>query len=239
MGWGVEQDQSFEAMLEDRLNHELAAGTQDRYEILNFGVAGYSPIHVMYQLRRKVLAFEPSAILYLGHASDLERASRRWAVMIQRGRAPADAYLSELQRQSGLRADTQPNEARRRMKPYVNELLGWVYRSIVEDCRAQHVLPVFVYLETVIEPQEEWRAAERAEVLALARNAGFVILDLTGAYGGRPPSTLWVAENDSHANVLGNQLIAERLYRLIDARREELGLPAGNGVQQLGGAERP
>jgi hypothetical protein len=159
--------------------------------------------------------------------------------MVQRGRAPADAYLSELQRRSGLRADTQPNEARRRMKPYMNDLLGWVYRSIVEDCRARHVLPVFVYLETVTEPQEAWRPAERAEVLALARNAGFVILDLTGVYGGRPPSDLWIAENDGHANVLGNQLIAERLYRLILARREELGLAAGNGVQQLGGAEQP
>jgi alginate O-acetyltransferase complex protein AlgI len=234
MGSGVEQDESFEALLEERLNQELAADTQERYEILNFGVAGYSPIHMLYQLKRKVLAFEPDAVFYLGHASDLERASRQWAVMIQRGNAPSDAYLSEMQRRSGLRADTQPNEARRRMKPYVNELLGWVYRRFVDDCLERQILPVFVYLETVTEPLESWRAAERAEVLTLARNAGFVILDLTGAYEGRPPSDLWIAENDGHANVLGNQLIAERLYRLILARRDELRLPAGNAAQQIG-----
>jgi hypothetical protein len=234
MGSGVEQDKSFEAVLEERLNQDLPAGSRVRYEILNFGVAGYSPIHVMYQLERKVLAFEPEAVFYLGHSSDLERASRRWTVMIQRGNAPSDAYLSELQRQSGLRASTQPNEARRRMKPHMDELLGWVYRRIVKDCQDRHVLPVFVYLETVTEPLEVWKAADRTQVLTLARNAGFVVLDLTGVYEGRPPSDLWIAENDGHANVLGNQMIAERLYRLIQARREELGLPAGDAAHQIG-----
>ena len=233
MGSGVEQDQSFEAVLEERFNQELAAGSQVRYEILNFGVAGYSPIHVMYQLERKVLAFEPDAVFYLGHSNDLERASRRWAVMIQRGNAPSDAYLSELQRQTGLRRSTQANEARRRMKPYMDELLGWVYRRIVQDCLDKRVLPVFVYLETVTEPLEAWRAVDRTSVLTLARSAGFVVLDLTGVYEGRPPSDLWIAENDGHANALGNQLIAERLYRLILARRDELRLPPV-AAQQLG-----
>jgi D-alanyl-lipoteichoic acid acyltransferase DltB (MBOAT superfamily) len=234
MGSGVEQDKSFEAVLEERFNQDLAADSQVRYEILNFGVAGYSPFHVMYQLERKVLAFEPDAVFYLGHSSDLERASRRWAVMIQRGNAPSDAYLSELQRQTGLRRSTQANEARRRMKPYMDELLGWVYRRIVQDCMDRRVLPVFVYLETVTEPLEAWRAADRTAVLALARSAGFVVLDLTGVYEGHPPSDLWIAENDGHANVLGNQLIAKRLYRLILAQRDELRLPRGAAAQQFG-----
>ena len=240
MGSGVEQDESFEAVLEERLNQELAESTRVRYEILNFGVAGYSPFHMLYQLQRKVLAFEPDAIFYLGHASDLDRASRRWATMIQRGNAPATPYLADLQRQTGLRADTQPTEARRRMKPYTDELLGWVYREIVEDCRQRQVLPVYVYLETVTEPVETWRAADRAQVLSLAQHAGFVVLDLTGAYEGRPPSTLWIAENDGHANALGNRLIAERLYQLMLARRATLALPSGplanGGGPHVGGA---
>jgi hypothetical protein len=228
MGSGVEQNESFEALLEERLNRENAAeDTGTRYEVLNFGVAGYSPFHVLSQLKRKVFAFEPEAVLYLGHASDLDRASTRWATMVQRGIAPQDPYLTALLRQTGLRRDTKPNEARRRIRAYTDELLGWVYRQIVDDCRHRQIVPVFVYMETVTEPLQAWRAADRASVLALARDAGFLVLDLTGAYEGRPPADLWIRENDGHPNVLGNRLIAERLYALVQTRRRDLGLGDG------------
>jgi D-alanyl-lipoteichoic acid acyltransferase DltB (MBOAT superfamily) len=240
MGSGVEQNESFEAVLEERLNRENPAGTDTRYEILNFGVAGYSPFHVLSQLQRKVFSFEPQVVLYLGHASDLDRASTRWATMVRRNIAPQDSYLTELLRQTGLRSDTKPNEARRRIRAHTDELLGWVYRRIVDDCRHRQVLPVFVYMETVTELMQPWREADRALVLALARNAGFLVLDLTGAYNGRPPSDLWIRENDGHPNVLGNRLIAERLYALVQTRRRELGLGdaplADRDVQHLTGS---
>ena len=41
------------------------------FEILNFGVAGYSPLHMLYQLERKVFAFEPNMALFLGHVERL------------------------------------------------------------------------------------------------------------------------------------------------------------------------
>ena len=53
------------------------------------------------------------------------------------------------------------------------------------------------------------------------------VLDLTGVFEGRDPSTLWIAEGDGHANALGNRLMADRLYGLLQERRAELiiGLP--------------
>jgi lysophospholipase L1-like esterase len=32
----------------------------------------------------------------------------------------------------------------------------------------------------------------------------------------RPPSELWIAENDGHPNALGNRLIADRLQALLE-----------------------
>src|SRR5690606_22094583 len=98
-----------------------------------------------------------------------------------------------------------------------------LFRS--ERCRRRGVTPVFVYMQTITDLNEPWREAERAEVLAIAREAGFPVLDLTGAYGDHDATALWIAENDGHPNALGNQLLADRLYTLLHASRHELELP--------------
>ena len=216
MASGVENNESFEAVLEDRLNAQARTNAIRSYEVLNFGVAAYAPLHVMYQLPRKVFTFEPNALLYLGHASDTDRTSTQFVRMIRKGILPADdAYLQRLMARTGIRATTGPTEARRRLKPYTVELQQWVYSRIVTLCRGRGIRPIFVYLETVTEPLESWRAAERAEVLELARTAGFEIVDLTGVYQPYKPEDLWVIKNDGHANALGNRLIANRLYDLL------------------------
>ena len=42
MGNGVADGETFEALVEERLNREFATGPARRYEILNFGVDGYA-----------------------------------------------------------------------------------------------------------------------------------------------------------------------------------------------------
>ena len=117
-----------------------------------------------------------------------------------------------------------PNEARRRVKPFEGELLGWVYRQFVTKCRERGVTPVFVYMQKVTEPGETWSATEREQILALAADAGFPILDLSGVFHNRGKENLWIAENDAHPNALGSRLVADKLYELLRARGPELGL---------------
>jgi hypothetical protein len=191
---------------------------------LNFGVAGYSPLHMLYQLQKKALAFEPDMTIFLGHVSDRDRTSRQFTRMIQRGVVPAGSYLTELERRSGIGPDTRPTEARRRIRPYEAELLEWVYRQFVTASKARGAMPVFVYMETVTEPTESWRAPDREQVLELAHRSGFLVLDLTGAYRPHKPAELWIAENDGHPNALGSRLLAGRLYELMRQREQELRL---------------
>src|SRR5262249_51907405 len=44
MGWGVSDDETFENVVETRLNKERAGQPWSRYEILNFSVPNYSPL---------------------------------------------------------------------------------------------------------------------------------------------------------------------------------------------------
>ena len=224
MGSGVRDDEGFEVKLEERLNGQNGE-TPPPYEILNFGVAGYSPLHVMYQLERKVFAFEPTAILYLGHSGEVDSATQRWAAMIANEVEPGHPFLDDLARRTGVGPRTGSVEARRRLRPYRQELLAWIYRRIVDESRARGVQPVFMYMPTVMEATEAWRLADRSEVLAIAREAGFIVLDLSGAYEGHPFDTLWIRPNDGHPNALGNQLIADRLYERFQENAQQLGLP--------------
>ena len=224
MGSGVEADESFEALVEERLNRDLPPNSSTSFEILNFGVAGYSPLHVLYQLERKVFAFEPDMAMFLGHVTDLEATSRRWARMVRSRLLPSDPFHDDLLRRSGLTPEAGPNEARRRLKPFERELLGWVYRGFVTQCRERGITPVFVYMQKVTEPGEVWSATDRDQVLALAAEAGFPILDLSGVFRNRGKENLWIAENDAHPNALGSRLVADKLYELLRAREAELGL---------------
>ena len=224
MGSGVEAHESFEAVLEERLNHDLAPERSTSFEILNFGVAGYSPLHMLYQLERKVFAFEPHMAMFVGHVSDLEGTSRRWARMVRGGSLPPDPFHDDLLRRSGLTPQAGPNEARRRLKPFERELLGWVYRRFVTECRERGITPVFVYMQKVTEPGETWSAQERGQILALAAEAGFPVLNLSGVFHNRGRENLWIAENDAHPNALGSRLVADKLYELLRARGAELEL---------------
>jgi hypothetical protein len=226
MGSGVDASETFQSVLEDRLNREGTGTTH--YEVLNFGVAGYSPLHELYQLQRKVFQFEPNAVLYLAHASNVDSASSQFVRMVQKEIVSSDAYLRDLARRTGIRRGTGATEARRRIAPYANELQEWVYRRIVEQCRERGIVPIFVYMPLVTESTEPWRAGQRRNVLQLARDAGFRIIDLEGVYGAYKPSELWIMKDDSHANALGNRLIGNRLHDLLQQGDSQAlpGIPA-------------
>lgn len=60
-GWGVEQDQTFAKKLEDSLNR-ISQGSP-RFEVLNFGVPGYSTFQEVALFEERGLDFNPDAVL--------------------------------------------------------------------------------------------------------------------------------------------------------------------------------
>lgn len=60
MGAGVEQEDTFHSLLEDRLNRE---SPDIKYEFINFGVAGYTMKNKLAVLEHKVLEYDPDLVL--------------------------------------------------------------------------------------------------------------------------------------------------------------------------------
>jgi hypothetical protein len=220
MGEGVANGQTFEAVLETRLNQDRAGPP---VEILNFGVASYDPPQCFYALETKVLPLDPQVVIYFAHASDVADTVRYLVVRVRNRIALPYPELAARLAGLGLTAELPQLEAERRLRPHGPELLHYFYRRMAERCGRRGIAPIWAYLPKVDEASGE---AEAARLAALARRAGLLVLDLSGVYDRRDRRSLWVAEWDHHPNPAGHRLLADRLYRELErlAPLEPLGL---------------
>jgi len=228
MGTGVERDRTFEALLEQRLNAQNDGIEYDSVEILNFAVWAYRPIQQIKVLQEKVLPFKPNAVFYVEHPGDNRRLIVNLVEAIKQGIEPPYPYLRDVIKQAGIDSSTPEPIIRRRLKPFIDDMVAWLYRDLVRVCNEQGILPVYVSLPTV-NPDQELANIEPA------RAAGFKILDLKGVYDGHKWWDLMVSKWDAHPTAEGHRLVAERLY---DVMAEEGVIPVTKRVDADGKPEK-
>ncbi|HUF31394.1 MAG TPA: SGNH/GDSL hydrolase family protein [Gemmatimonadaceae bacterium] len=210
MGMGVGDGETFESLVENRLNAERGGSPFDQYEILNFAVPRYSVFQQLIILEsERVLSFDPDAVLLVGHAVDFLRLVDYLHVELIRGNDLGDDFLRSRVEAAGARGDMSNTEIHRVMKPYAPEVAGWALRRIGLLARDRGVRPIFVLIPM---PLDGVLMNDAPLLLQLARDAGFEVIDLSDVYEGRDEHELTVAEWDRHPNPEGHRLIAERLY---------------------------
>jgi D-alanyl-lipoteichoic acid acyltransferase DltB (MBOAT superfamily) len=242
VGWGVNDHETFEWVAERRLNQDAEPGAL-RVEILNFSVPSYSVPQQLVVLEQRVLDFQPDAAFLTFHPDDGNFAARHLGEMALLGRTIPFPFLREIVRRAGVRAvEPRPgskwpteseiskhrDEALKRLAPFRNEILGQSYRWLVQACKARGVRPIWVYVSTPgfpIEPEEH------ATHIRLARESGFTVLDLSGAYTGHDPRVLRLADWDRHPNPRGHQLLADALVEALRARDGVLARPPDRLVE--------
>ena len=65
-GWGVDQEHTFQRLLEERLNE----GDGPRFEVLNLGIPGHNSRHGLGMLRHYALALQPDVLIFSYGAND-------------------------------------------------------------------------------------------------------------------------------------------------------------------------
>ena len=128
-------------------------------------------------------------------------------------------YLTELARRAQIDAATEESVAIRRLTPLRNELIDWTYREFVERARTRGVVPVFIYLPWL---GEDPGLGLAIDVKRRATVAGFVVLDLAGAFGAEDTKMLRVAVWDTHPNARGHALLARKLYAEVRAHERDI-----------------
>src|SRR5262249_37554401 len=137
----------FESLLETRANEENAGnGPYAKYEVLNFAVGGYSVLQQLWLLEHKVVDFEPDAVLLASHFNDGESAIRHLASSIRAGVYIPYEYLHEMAAKAGVDRNTPAGIAEKRLQPYSQDILSWVYGRIAQECRKRGAHPIWVYV---------------------------------------------------------------------------------------------
>ena len=222
MAIGVERHQTFEALLEERLNREAAGAAAARYEILNFAFNNFSAFEHIHLLQSKVPAFEPDAVWYVGHPYEGKRLVRRIRELVQNpdpGVRRGYPWLDALARRADVNHETSEYLAERRLTRVAEEIVLNLFGTIVDLCRTHGMRPVYVHMPLTPESRNE---IDRTPYVELARRAGFATVDLTGVYDGYGRNQVWVAEWDAHPNQLGHRLVAERLHQLIQQEKHAI-----------------
>jgi len=223
MGWGVGDGQTFESLVEDRLNREWAGGPFEKYELLNMGVPGYQPPQQLVMLE-KALSFRPNAIFYIATGREITRAAAYLAEVTNKGIEIPYQELREIVLKAGVTPGMDEAEARKRLTPHASEILASVYRRLADETRRQGSVAVWVFLPQVREGS--WQE-ETPETLAIAEAAGFVVINQEDVYKGRKVDDIRLAEWDDHPNVSGHALIADRLFNALAEKRQAIFQPTG------------
>ena len=96
MGWGVGTDETYENRLEDWLNaHAAKRGLSRRFEVINFAMAAYSPIHRLETFRRKARDYQPDLVLYSATMLDSRLLEIHVRNLIVEGIDPQYPFLRE------------------------------------------------------------------------------------------------------------------------------------------------
>ncbi len=208
----VADDETFEHLLEERINRENDRRRYAHYDLLNLAVGGYGPLESLVHLEKKAIAFGPDVVLYVSVEGELRRAALALARGVGAGVDLEYPGLKDLVTLAGVDAGLSEAESMRRLRPRQEALLVWVYRRMVEVCRARDAVPVWVGLP----PIELSSSRGEAPVAArLAAEAGFVVVRLDHVYDGVDPATISVARTNHHPNRKGTRLIADALHRAL------------------------
>jgi len=213
MGWGVGDGETFDALLEERLNSEPLSRAFKHVELLNFGVPGYQPPQQLVAFD-KTLKLQPNALFYVATGRELHRSADYLAEAVRKRLPIPYPALQSIVDKSGVRSDMDESTSLKHLEPYKAEILKAVYGALVEESTKRGIRPVWVFVPQVRAGawQEETPAA-----VEIAQRAGFAIINLEDVYKDRDIETIRLAEWDDHPNSIGHRLIADRLYTAIAA----------------------
>ena len=221
VGSGVRDQETFENIVEDRLNDPSTNQTGHRYEILNFSVGGFSLFEKLRLLEETGFEFDPDVVLFSVCAADRRFILEHLAGTIQNQRSIPYAYLTELFDKTFINANLSPVMVHHRLDAYVPEMYSWIFHRLKEESDKRAIKPLILYRP---DPnQDDQRdSARHAELLSLAREAGIQVLDLNATFDRVDDRTsLYLAEWDRHTSAAGHKLLADELFAKLTSVLEE------------------
>jgi hypothetical protein len=216
MGIGVKDDQTYENLVEDRLNHLPPDARYSQYEILNMSVAGYSILQRLLHLEQEGFEFQPDAVMLSIAAADWQFLPAHLRKALIQGIDPPPGYreiVESVVRRAHVNGKMPDVMIERRLQPYVPEILQWAFRRFAQQCAQRGVRPLVIYRPAPVDFEGSEHVSGR-QIIQSARVAGLELIDLSPAFDSVVDrSKLTIAKWDDHTTALGHRLLADELYK--------------------------
>jgi hypothetical protein len=214
-GNGVKENETYENLVEDRLNHELPDLHYSRYEILNMSLGNTGLFQRLLRLEQQGFQFKPDVAILSVSAVDQPFFARHLSRALSLGIEPPPGYreiVERVTRKAGINGKMPKLMIERRLQPYMGELYEWTFHRFAQQCEQHGIYPLVVYRPEPVDFGGRDQT-ERSEVIGLARAAGLEVIDLSPAFDlVTNRNTLVIAKWDHHTNALGHRLLADKLY---------------------------
>ena len=200
-GWGVEEEESFAVKLEKNLNR--LSNFKPRFEVLNFGVPGYSTFQEVAQFKQVGSDFNPDAVLVFFIENDFGLPFYIRDIYRPGGILAA----TEWARLSWQAADRGIEQQRQQLGKYdANSAL----RELSDICRERSI-PLYL----TINPTKDWeKHYKRLWILRKRRDIKFINMrdDFLQLMQGRNiPLEALTLPHDPHPSALRHSMYAEAL----------------------------
>lgn len=222
-GYGVQDDQSYPAVLQTMLNNR---DKPFRYQTLNFGVAGYSTKEEAVVLEHKALAFDPDVVVIGYNLNDPDGEHAKEPLYNNFAPAPwwrnfhLTRFLMESQRQRRIKKIGGGNPLRYWHAP------GRANWAIVEEGFAKIAeiakeaeIPVVVVIFTAGAPKKDPELYDlkdlHAQVAVEARKNGFEVIDLSPVFSKLQATGEKTQLPHQHPNVLGQRAAADAIAKYL------------------------
>ena len=220
-GFRVAGEETYPSVLEQRLNQ---GGREDRFDVLNMGVSGYSTRDEALVLEHKALSWQPDLIVVGYVLNDPETAPVQ--PLTSYFQEPAVWQRFHLARlvarvKHGLDIENRGGGDYYRYLhaegyPQWNGVVSALeeIRQLIEDQQIPVLMVIFPE-----RPERRWGSYLYADlhqqVADVAQEKSFAVIDMLDRFRKHPPREMRVRLGDSHPSAGGHALAAEAIYEWI------------------------
>jgi len=216
MGTGVNDNETYENLVEDRLNERPPVPRHSRYEILNMSVGGSDILQRLLRLQQQGLRFAPDAVILSIAAHDQQFVVEHFRKILALGIDLPAQYreiFERIVREAHVSGNMPEAMIERRLQGHVAEIYEWAFHHFARECKQRGIRPVVVYRPAPID-FEGVELASHSEIIRLAEAAGLDVIDLSHAFDAvLDRDSLIVSKWEHHTTALGHRLLADELYK--------------------------
>ena len=214
-GWGASREDTFEYLLEERLNENADV------EVLNFGIGNYNTVQQVSLFKEKGLKYRPDQVTMFFFINDAEPIRPRSSWEFLSGSQLVTFVWSRLR---GLLSDSSSydgNYLDYYTDLYADDSAGWTAaQAAMLEMQALADENGFRFQVVMLPELHELVDYPFADVYAKVRrfleSSGIKVLDVTPAFSNEgDPVQLWVALDDAHPNARAHRIIADASYDYI------------------------